>query len=83
MNVASRTLRCNADEIEMKLNREAPRAREYLAGCDMVLTEVLCSDAGCRPARPKPPCTRDGCFAEDPMTLEWRLTRRGEAPAAP
>jgi hypothetical protein len=36
-------------------------------------TRVLCSDEGCHPAKPQPPCFAGGCFKEDPVTFEWEL----------
>jgi hypothetical protein len=60
--------------MEFVLNRETPKVREYLVGCDFTYTKVHCSSsAGCVPAKPRPPCFGGGCFEEDPITLEWTL----------
>jgi hypothetical protein len=54
------------------LNRETPKVREYLVGCDFMYTRVHCTDAACYPAKVKPPCFEGSpCFKEDPGTLEW------------
>lgn len=71
LSVASRSLSCPADAIELAESRETTKVREYVAGCDLVLVNVLCSNAGCHPAKPRPPCTQGGCYEEDPVTLEW------------
>jgi hypothetical protein len=71
-----RNLRCPSGEGVLWLNRETPKVREYIVACDFRYTRVHCSDRGCRAAAPKPPCTKAGCFEEDPITLEWKLRPR-------
>jgi len=71
-SVASRSLQCPASDIEIARERETAEVREYTAGCEMTVVEVLCSARGCHPAKPKPPCTPEHCFEEDPVTLEWK-----------
>jgi len=74
VQVGSRNLRCQRSEVETTLNRRTPKVREYLVGCDFMVTRVHCTDQGCHPAQTKPPCIGDmPCFEEDPVTLEWRL----------
>jgi hypothetical protein len=71
---ADGSLRCSESELEAGLNRETPKVREYIVGCNFVYTRVLCTDQGCRRAPPKPPCMGNlPCFEEDPVTLEWKL----------
>jgi hypothetical protein len=72
IQAASRSIKCQRNEVEMALNRETPKVREYLVGCEFMYTRVHCTDAGCYPAKVKPPCIGDvPCFKEDPLTLEW------------
>ena len=73
LTVAARNLRCPRTEMEWVLNRETPKVREYLVGCDFTYTRIHCSGAGCVAAKPRPPCFGGGCFEEDPVTLEWTL----------
>lgn len=48
--------------------------REYLVGCEFMYTRVHCTNAGCYPAEPEPPCMGDlPCFKENPVTLRWEL----------
>jgi hypothetical protein len=72
LQAGSRNLKCQRGEVEMALNRETAKVREYLVGCEFMYTRVHCTDAGCYPAKIKPPCIGDvPCFKEDPVTLEW------------
>ena len=74
LQVGSRNLRCTRSEVESTLNRETPKVREYLVGCDFMYSRVHCTDRDCHLAEVKPPCIGEGpCFEEDPVTLEWRL----------
>ena len=69
-------LKCASGDFEAGLNRETPRVREWIVGCDFVYTRVHCTSSGCRPAPVKPPCIGDlPCFEEDPLTLEWSLPK--------
>jgi hypothetical protein len=74
VRVGSRNLNCPRAEIETMLNRETPKVREYLVGCNFMYTRVHCTSDGCYAAKPEPPCF-DGmpCFKEDPVTLQWVL----------
>jgi hypothetical protein len=73
-DIAVRKLHCARDQVEVSLNRETPRVREYAAGCNFMYTRVLCTDQRCAPAETKPPCIGNmPCFEEDPDTLAWRL----------
>jgi len=73
-DIATRKLHCARDDVEVSLNRETPRVREYAAGCNFMYTRVLCTDQQCAPAETKPPCIGNmPCFEEDPDTLTWRL----------
>jgi hypothetical protein len=73
-DVAGRKLHCARDEIAVNLNRETRSVREYAAGCNFMYTLVHCTDQGCAPAEPEPPCIGNlPCFEEDPETLTWRL----------
>lgn len=75
-SVALRQLKCPADDVYAVVNRTTPKVREWIVGCEFYYTRVLCSDEGCAPARPKPPCFGDlECFDEDPITLEWTIPR--------
>jgi hypothetical protein len=76
--VAARNLHCTQPEMAIVLNRETPKVREYLVGCNFTYSKVRCANEGCFPAKPKPPCFGGGCFKEDPVTLEWTLE---EAPS--
>ncbi|HEV8248149.1 MAG TPA: hypothetical protein VGP93_20380 [Polyangiaceae bacterium] len=76
LQVGSRNLRCPRAEMDAALNRQTPKVREYLVGCDFMYTRVHCSESGCYPAKVKPPClagTKAPCFKEDPVTLDWTL----------
>ncbi len=67
-------LKCQRSEVESGLNRETPKVREWVVGCNFVYARVHCTDAECHPAPPKPPCVGDlPCFREDPVTLQWEL----------
>ena len=79
-SVASRSLQCPAGDIEIARDRETAEVREYTAGCDMMVVDVLCSARGCHAAKPKPPCTPDHCFEEDPVTLEWKPGPQASTP---
>jgi hypothetical protein len=75
-NVAIQDLRCAPDDVYAVLNRTTPKVREWIVGCEFYYRRVLCSDAGCAPAGPKPPCLGElQCFDEDPVTLEWTMPR--------
>jgi hypothetical protein len=73
LSLGARNLRCQRSEVETALHRESSKVREYYVGCDFMYTRVLCSDEGCHPAKPQPPCYGGGCFKEDPLTFEWEL----------
>lgn len=73
LGIAARNLHCPQTEMELALNRETPKVREYLVACNFTYTTVRCADGRCFPAKPKPPCFGGGCFTEDPLTLEWTL----------
>jgi hypothetical protein len=73
-DIAGRKLHCARDDIEVSLNRETRRVREYAAGCNFMYTLVHCTDQGCQPAETEPPCIGNlPCFEEDPETLTWHL----------
>ncbi len=73
-DIGLRKLHCSRDDVEVALNRETPKVREYAVGCNFMYTLVHCTDQGCAPAAVKPPCIGDlPCFEEDPDTLTWRL----------
>jgi hypothetical protein len=73
LGVGARNLKCQRSELELALQRESPAVREYYVGCDFMYTRVLCNEAGCYPAKPRPPCFAGGCFTENPTTFEWEL----------
>lgn len=73
LQIGSRNLKCQRSELASVLTRESTRTREYYVACDFMYTRVLCSDKGCRSARPRPPCFGGGCFKEDAETFEWEL----------
>jgi hypothetical protein len=73
-SVSAPRLKCPAQEIEMVVNRETPKVREWVAACDFMYTRVHCTERGCYAAPTKPPCIGDmPCFEEDPVTLQWNL----------
>lgn len=75
-SIAQRQLKCAPDDVYAVVNRETPRVREWIVGCEFYYTRVLCAADGCSVATPRPPCFGDeACFEEDPMTLEWTLPR--------
>ena len=79
LDAGARNLHCPRRELEVVLNRETPRVREYAVACNFMYTRVDCSDAGCRPAPVEPPCVgKLPCFEEDPITLEWRLPEKAK-----
>jgi hypothetical protein len=72
--VASSSLHCPREELEVALNRETHTVREYAVACNFMYTRVQCTDQGCHPAEVEPPCIGDmPCFKEDPETLTWKL----------
>jgi hypothetical protein len=74
VQAGTRSLKCPRSEVETMLNRETPKVREYLVGCDFMYTRVHCTAAGCYLAKPRPVCLEGvPCLEEDPVTLEWRL----------
>lgn len=76
LETGGRSLHCPRRELEVVLNRETPRVREYAVACNFMVTRVHCTNDGCRPAPVEPPCVGDlPCFEEDPLTLEWRLPK--------
>src|SRR5690606_31718037 len=75
-NVALQQLRCAPEDVYTVVNRTTPKVREWVVGCDFYYARVLCSEAGCQRAKPRPACVSDGeCFVEDPVTVEWNLRR--------
>ncbi len=75
-NVAIRKLNCSPDDVYTVVNRTTSKVREWIVGCDFYYTRVLCSEDGCAPAKPRPPCIGElECFDEDPVTLQWTLPR--------
>jgi hypothetical protein len=70
--VAAGSLRCDPTEMAAGLERETPKVREWIVGCDFTYTRVHCTDEGCTRAPPTPPCLGDSpCLVEDPVTLKW------------
>jgi hypothetical protein len=58
------------------VNRTTAKVREWIVGCEFYYARVHCSERGCAPAPPKPPCFGDlECFDEHPVTLEWTVPR--------
>ena len=75
-SVALQQLRCAPEDVYTVVNRTTAKVREWVVGCDFYYARVLCSEAGCVRARPRPACLSEvECFTEDPMTLEWTLPR--------
>lgn len=77
--VVAGTILCPDGELEAGLERETPRVREWVVGCNFIYARVHCSASGCVKAEPEPPCIGDlPCFEEDPVTLEWvpKVARR-------
>jgi hypothetical protein len=67
-------LKCPRGDIESGIQRETPKVREWVVGCNFIYARVHCTDSECHPAPPEPPCIGDlPCFKEDPVTLEWTL----------
>jgi hypothetical protein len=73
LHVGAQNLKCQRSELDSVLTRESTKTREYYVACDFMFTRVLCSDKGCRPGRPQPPCFGGGCFKENAETFEWEL----------
>ena len=74
LRIGAKNLNCPRSEVETALNRQTPKVREYLVGCNFMYTRVHCTNAGCYAAKPEPPCFEGiPCFKEDPVTLEWVL----------
>jgi hypothetical protein len=72
--VVGQSLKCPNNELESGLNRETPKVREYVVGCNFMYERVHCTDQGCYRAPPEPPCMGNlPCFEEDPVTLEWSV----------
>ena len=77
VQIGTKNLHCPRAEVETMLNRETPKVREYLVGCNFMYTRVHCRSDGCYQAKPEPPCFEGiPCFKEDPVTLEWVLDER-------
>ena len=78
VQVASQRLTCPNDGTHVGLNRETPRVREWIVGCNFTYTRVHCTDTECHLALARPACLDNGrtCFEEDPVTLEWVLDTR-------
>jgi hypothetical protein len=69
-------LKCPSGDFEAGVARETTKVREWYVGCDFIYARVHCDESGCHPAPVKPPCIGDlQCFEEDPVTLEWELTK--------
>jgi hypothetical protein len=79
-DVASSSLHCPREELEVALNRQTHSVREYAVGCNFMYTRVQCSAAGCHPTEVEPPCIGNmPCFKEDPETLTWKLSENDAA----
>jgi hypothetical protein len=84
VQAGTRTLKCPRSEVETMLNRQTPKVREYLVGCDFMYTRVHCKESGCYLAKPKPVCLEGvPCLEEDPVTLEWELPEQPQPRASP
>ena len=79
-DVASSSLHCPREELEVALNRQTHSVREYAVACNFMYTRVQCTAQGCRPAEVEPPCVGNmPCFEEDPETLTWKLSENDPA----
>jgi len=68
--------KCPPGELEAGLNRETPKVREWIVGCNFIYARIHCRDGRCYRAPPEPPCMGDlPCFKEDPVTLEWDIEK--------
>ncbi len=79
-DVASASLHCPRQDLEVALNRETHTVREYAVACNFMYTRVQCTSSECHPAEVEPPCIGNmPCFVEDPETLRWKLSENDAA----